>query len=197
MGNFSDRSHSETFIFAIVELPFLTLVEALWNVFPRFFWEEWVTSCFSVNLFQLTDWWRFRFQFILDVRLDYRISSLLSIFKRDFDKRNSDQDADQSAGIIDNTGINLEVIGDEAEKIFDGAEYQSELDLDGAGGKTFLRVLLHLTMHDYPKLVSGALRLLFRHFSQRQEVLQAFKQVCYQLFISTMRLNGCILSSCV
>lgn len=33
-------------------------------------------------------------------------------------------------------------------------------------------------MHDYPPLVSGALQLLFRHFSQRQEVLQAFKQVC-------------------
>lgn len=51
------------------------------------------------------------------------------------------------------------------------------LDLDGHGGRTFLRVLLHLTMHDYPPLVSGALHLLFRHFSQRQEVLQAFKQV--------------------
>jgi hypothetical protein len=55
------------------------------------------------------------------------------------------------------------------------------LDLDGTGGKTFLRVLLHLGMHDYPPLVSGALKLLFRHFSQRQEVLQAFKQACYQL----------------
>lgn len=51
------------------------------------------------------------------------------------------------------------------------------MDLDGQGGRTFLRVLLHLAMHDYPPLVSGALHLLFRHFSQRQEVLQAFKQV--------------------
>ena len=42
----------------------------------------------------------------------------------------------------------------------------------------FLRVLLNLVMHNYPALVSGALQLLFRHFSQRQEVLQAFKQVC-------------------
>lgn len=49
-------------------------------------------------------------------------------------------------------------------------------------GKTFLRVLLLLTMHDSPPLVSGALRLLFRHFSQRHEVLQAFKQV--QLLVS-------------
>lgn len=32
-------------------------------------------------------------------------------------------------------------------------------------------------MHDYPPLLSGALHLLFKHFSQRAEVLQAFKQV--------------------
>lgn len=32
-------------------------------------------------------------------------------------------------------------------------------------------------MHDYPSLATGALQLLMRHFSQRQEVLQAFKQV--------------------
>ena len=53
----------------------------------------------------------------------------------------------------------------------------SDLDLDGQGGRMFLRVLLNLVMHDYPSLVSGALQLLFRHFSQRQEVLLAFKQV--------------------
>ena len=52
-----------------------------------------------------------------------------------------------------------------------------DLDLDGQGGRTFLRVLLYLCMHDYPSLVTGSLQLLFRHFSQRQEVLSAFKQV--------------------
>lgn len=57
------------------------------------------------------------------------------------------------------------------------SEENTVLDLDDHGGRTFLRVLLHLTMHDYPPLVSGALHLLFRHFSQRQEVLMAFKQV--------------------
>ena len=57
------------------------------------------------------------------------------------------------------------------------SEENTALDLDDHGGRTFLRVLLHLTMHDYPPLVSRALHLLFRHFSQRQEVLQAFKQV--------------------
>ena len=56
-------------------------------------------------------------------------------------------------------------------------ESGSELDLDGRSGRVFLRVLLHLTMHEYPPLVSGALHLLFRHFSQRLEVLRSYTQV--------------------
>ncbi len=64
----------------------------------------------------------------------------------------------------------------------------SILEVDDEGGRMFLRVLIHLTMHDYPPLVSGALQLLFRHFSQRQEVLQTFKQVhthrCTELKVS-------------
>lgn len=53
----------------------------------------------------------------------------------------------------------------------------SILEMDDEGGRMFLRVLIHLTMHEYPPLVSGALQLLFRHFSQRHEVLHTFKQV--------------------
>ena len=34
------------------------------------------------------------FQFILDVRLDYRITCLLSIFKREFDENNTPRDTD-------------------------------------------------------------------------------------------------------
>ncbi|EGV92034.1 Inositol 1,4,5-trisphosphate receptor type 1 [Cricetulus griseus] len=67
-------------------------------------------------------------------------------------------------------------------------EENTPLDLDDHGGRTFLRVLLHLTMHDYPPLVSGALQLLFRHFSQRQEVLQAFKQV--QLLVTSQDVDN-------
>ncbi|XP_065219577.1 inositol 1,4,5-trisphosphate receptor [Planococcus citri] len=117
-------------------------------------------------------------QFILDVRLDYRISCLLSIFKREFDE--SERTAGDTVPMHKN--IDLELIGMQAEGIFGNSEECVVLDLDGYGGRTFLRVLLHLTMHDYPSLVSGALHLLFRHFSQRQEVLQAFKQV--QLLVS-------------
>ncbi|XP_032593574.1 inositol 1,4,5-trisphosphate receptor isoform X2 [Drosophila grimshawi] len=168
-------------------------------------------------------------QFILDVRLDYRISCLLSIFKREFDESdlvaqtqattnstpttNEEQAQQQqqttpgSAGPSDSEqiaaaeaamaaaaaaasaaaarqkNIDLESIGVQAEGIFDCERSDAaNLDLDGQGGRTFLRVLLHLIMHDYAPLVSGALHLLFRHFSQRQEVLQAFRQV--QLLVS-------------
>ncbi|XP_061187353.1 inositol 1,4,5-trisphosphate receptor type 1-like isoform X2 [Saccostrea echinata] len=107
-------------------------------------------------------------KFILDVRLDYRITCLLSIFKREFDENNAPRDTD---------GLDLDSIGQQAEDIFGGNAETSKLDLDEQGGKMFLRVLLNLVMHNYPTLVSGALQLLFRHFSQRQEVLMAFKQV--------------------
>ncbi|XP_071082812.1 inositol 1,4,5-trisphosphate-gated calcium channel ITPR1-like isoform X3 [Haliotis cracherodii] len=104
-------------------------------------------------------------KFILDVRLDYRITCLLSIFKREHDEPSHAEKLD------------LESIANSAEDIFGGSEDTAELDLDGHSGKMFLRVLLNLVMHNYPSLVSGSLQLLFRHFSQRQEVLQTFKQV--------------------
>lgn len=119
-------------------------------------------------------------QFILDVRLDYRISCLLSIFKREFDETAASEKTGDV--ILGQKTIDLDSIGTQAEGIFGSSEECAALDLDGQGGRTFLRVLLHLAMHDYPPLVSGALHLLFRHFSQRQEVLQAFKQV--QLLVS-------------
>merc|ERR550532_3390046 len=122
-------------------------------------------------------------QFILDVRLDYRITSLLSILKErvdDSERDSRDNNTNSRRGI---RGIDLESIGEQAEKIFGNeASEGAVLDLDGTGGKVFLRVLLHLVMHDYPPLVSGALKLLFRHFSQRQEVLRSFGQV--QLLVS-------------
>ncbi|CAG9759584.1 unnamed protein product [Ceutorhynchus assimilis] len=118
-------------------------------------------------------------EFILDVRLDYRISCLLSIFKQEFDESEKQNGGNVNLG---QKNIDLELIGSHAEGIFGSSEECAVLDLDGHGGRTFLRVLLHLTMHDYPPLVSGALHLLFRHFSQRQEVLQSFRQV--QLLVS-------------
>lgn len=66
----------------------------------------------------------------------------------------------------------------------------SAVELDDEGGQTFLRVLIHLIMQDYPPLVSGSLQLIFKHFSQRAEVLQAFKQVMTQQFTLKRLLLG-------
>uniref|UniRef100_A0AAY4CUS0 Inositol 1,4,5-trisphosphate receptor n=1 Tax=Denticeps clupeoides TaxID=299321 RepID=A0AAY4CUS0_9TELE len=121
-------------------------------------------------------------QFILNVRLDYRISCLLCIFKREFDECNPQTESPASQD-TQASALDFEHVEEQAEAIFGGSEENTALDLDDQGGRTFLRVLLHLTMHDYPPLVSRALHLLFRHFSQRQEVLQAFKQV--QLLVTS------------
>ncbi|XP_048055333.1 inositol 1,4,5-trisphosphate receptor type 1 isoform X2 [Megalobrama amblycephala] len=129
-------------------------------------------------------------QFILNVRLDYRISCLLCIFKTEFDESNSQTEPsvsqDSTASV--QGALDFEHIEEQAEGIFGGSEENTPLDLDDHGGRTFLRVLLHLTMHDYPPLVSRALHLLFRHFSQRQEVLQAFKQV--QLLVTSQDVDN-------
>uniref|UniRef100_A0A8C9L737 Inositol 1,4,5-trisphosphate receptor n=1 Tax=Pavo cristatus TaxID=9049 RepID=A0A8C9L737_PAVCR len=125
-------------------------------------------------------------QFILNVRLDYRISYLLSVFKKEFVEVFPMQDsaADGTAPAFDSTtaAMNLDRIGEHAEAMFGVGKTSSMLEVDDEGGRMFLRVLIHLTMHDYPPLISGSLQLLFKHFSQRQEVLHTFKQV--QLLIS-------------
>ncbi|KAL6082378.1 hypothetical protein STEG23_021533, partial [Scotinomys teguina] len=125
-------------------------------------------------------------QFILNVRLDYRISYLLSVFKKEFVEVFPMQDsgADGTAPVFDSTtaNMNLDRIGEQAEAMFGVGKTSSMLEVDDEGGRMFLRVLLHLTMHDYAPLVSGALQLLFKHFSQRQEAMHTFKQV--QLLIS-------------
>ncbi|XP_077677877.1 inositol 1,4,5-trisphosphate-gated calcium channel ITPR1 [Eretmochelys imbricata] len=133
-------------------------------------------------------------QFILNVRLDYRISCLLCIFKCEFDESNAQTSesptgsSNQEAPANVPGALDFEHIEEQAEGIFGGSDENTPLDLDDHGGRTFLRVLLHLTMHDYPPLVSGALQLLFRHFSQRQEVLQAFKQV--QLLVTSQDVDN-------
>ena len=55
-------------------------------------------------------------QFILDVRLDYRISCLLSIFKREFDESES---ISNEAIAMRQKNFDLESIGSQAEGIFD------------------------------------------------------------------------------
>uniref|UniRef100_A0A674KI21 Inositol 1,4,5-trisphosphate receptor n=1 Tax=Terrapene triunguis TaxID=2587831 RepID=A0A674KI21_9SAUR len=111
-------------------------------------------------------------QFILSVRLDYRISYMLSIYKKEFGEDSENVDS-STISPPDTPGL---------------ASEKNPVQLDDEGGRTFLRVLIHLIMHDYPPLLSGALQLLFKHFSQRAEVLQAFKQV--QLLVSNQDVDN-------
>uniref|UniRef100_A0AAY4CD72 Inositol 1,4,5-trisphosphate receptor n=1 Tax=Denticeps clupeoides TaxID=299321 RepID=A0AAY4CD72_9TELE len=122
-------------------------------------------------------------QFILSVRLDYRLSFLLSVFKKEFVDVYPMSEADATSA-VERSDLNLQHIGEQAEAMFG----VGMLEVDDEGGRMFLRVLIHLIMHDYPPLVSGALQLLFKHFSQRQEVLHTFKQV--QLLISTQDVDN-------
>uniref|UniRef100_A0A8C3M5E1 Inositol 1,4,5-trisphosphate receptor n=1 Tax=Chrysolophus pictus TaxID=9089 RepID=A0A8C3M5E1_CHRPC len=130
-------------------------------------------------------------QFILSVRLDYRISYMLSIYKREFGENNENVDSSTTSP-PDTSGIPSAIVPDideiaaQAETMFAGRK--EFFQLDDEGGRTFLRVLIHLIMHDYPPLLSGALHLLFKHFSQRAEVLQAFKQV--QLLVSNQDVDN-------
>ncbi|CAL9697413.1 unnamed protein product [Knipowitschia caucasica] len=116
-------------------------------------------------------------QFILSVRLDYRITYLLSIYKKEFGEKNISTDT-----FFIPSDPDIDEIAARAESMFAGSSEVCAVELDDEGGRTFLRVLIHLMMQDYPPLVSGSLQLIFKHFSQRSELLQAFKQV--QLLVS-------------
>uniref|UniRef100_A0A3B4YGW5 Inositol 1,4,5-trisphosphate receptor n=1 Tax=Seriola lalandi dorsalis TaxID=1841481 RepID=A0A3B4YGW5_SERLL len=123
-------------------------------------------------------------QFILSVRLDYRITYLLSIYKKEFGEKSI---IDSSVSLAEMPLVtpsepDIDEIAAKAESMFAGRWVKFAVELDDEGGRTFLRVLIHLIMQDYPPLVSGSLQLIFKHFSQRAEVLQAFKQV--QLLVS-------------
>ncbi|XP_075711889.1 inositol 1,4,5-trisphosphate-gated calcium channel ITPR2 isoform X1 [Rhinoderma darwinii] len=134
-------------------------------------------------------------QFILSVRLDYRISYMLSIYKKEFGDSSGSVDNSTASTItppdtptVSAVVPDIDEIAAIAETMFAGSKEKNPVELDDEGGRTFLRVLIHLIMHDYPPLLSGALQLLFKHFSQRAEVLQAFKQV--QLLVSNQDVDN-------
>ena len=69
----------------------------------------------------------------------------------------------------------MKTISWKAEHFGDQVKSEVDLNLDSSldSQGDDLRVLLLLTMHVSPPLASGALRLLFRYFSQRHKILQA------------------------
>ncbi|RNA30999.1 inositol 1-4-5-trisphosphate receptor isoform X6 [Brachionus plicatilis] len=78
-------------------------------------------------------------KFILNVRLDYRLTYLLSLFKKAYENAYS-----SSNGMPDKKAF-IKLVA-EAEKIFRNEKELTDLDLDGAGGKTVrLEVLERIT----------------------------------------------------
>lgn len=140
------------------------------------------------------------FEFILNVRLDYRLTYLLSEFKNYCDSNDpseSDTDCSEVVKRLLNESDRLfieypcETLDGEHEsnknnnnKNYDENDSSNNksirydiLDFDGNGGKKFLKNLLKLIEQDHPKLTTGALNLIFRRFSQIQETVNSLKQV--------------------
>ncbi|TMS38971.1 hypothetical protein L596_005581 [Steinernema carpocapsae] len=112
-------------------------------------------------------------QFIMDVRRDYRITVALSWFKNKFPcNENGELDCQPE--------INENMITELCNVVFQSTE--DELNFDSEKGQQLLRILLQMTMSDFPKLTSIALKVLFRHFTQYQELVDDMKQV--QLLVS-------------
>lgn len=112
-------------------------------------------------------------QFVMDVRRDYRITMALSWFKSVFP-------CERDGSLMHSASINERM----ASELYDAIYHSSghELHLDGRDGQLLLAILLQMTMSDYPPLTSIALKVLFRHFTQYQELLEDLKQV--QLLVS-------------
>lgn len=71
--------------------------------------------------------------------------------------------------------ITERVIEEMCSEVF--VKTETELDFDGEKGQQLLRILLQMTMSDFPPLTSMALKVLFRHFTQYQELVEDLKQV--------------------
>ncbi|GMS96579.1 hypothetical protein PENTCL1PPCAC_18754 [Pristionchus entomophagus] len=113
-------------------------------------------------------------QFVMDVRRDYRITVVLSWFKRRFP-------CDENGELAEIANINERVAKELCDGVYNNAE--GELNLDGEDGQLLLAILLQMTMSDSKsELTSIALKTLFRHFTQYQELLDDLKQV--QLLVS-------------
>ena len=73
------------------------------------------------------------------------------------------------------------------------------MDLDDYQGKQLLRVLLQISMAKDAALSSQALKLLIRHFTQRQEMVKGFTQVLsivFLLFFCLRCFYHCMFISC-
>lgn len=104
-------------------------------------------------------------ELIVDIRLDFCISWMLSGFKQLWNQRSEGNELTYYA--FEHLSYDID---------------EADIDLDNQRGRIFLRVLLTLLFHDNFSIVSRALHLLIRYFRQREEILANLKQV--QLLVS-------------
>nr|CAD2169339.1 unnamed protein product [Meloidogyne enterolobii] len=119
--------------------------------------------------------------FIMDVRRDFRVTKALSFYK------NLLSSCNENGEIKKAPVISKELIEQLSRSVFIDSE--KELDMDKYKGQQLLRILLQMTMiEDFPLLTSTALKLLFRHFSQFQELIEDMKQI--QLLVSNQDIKN-------
>lgn len=123
--------------------------------------------------------------YISDIRLDHRLTSLLNIFKKrvepyGYDKttRNlhnalAQAKAQASSALLGGGEEDVPLLDDEAvEKIND---VLNVLEIDRSG--ELIPILRDLVMYNLPMLATTSGNLLVRHFSQRVEILNGLQQV--------------------
>lgn len=100
-------------------------------------------------------------QYMSEVRLDYMMTSLLTIFK-----------ANQQLGMKGDSSSQIAIKTNQALD-----QHLSEVNLDSSHGRKFVNALLQLIEHDCPALISASLKLLLNYRSQRNRILETFKKV--------------------
>ncbi|KAL3082805.1 hypothetical protein niasHS_010607 [Heterodera schachtii] len=122
-------------------------------------------------------------QFIMDIRRDFRITTALAFFKRHFPCGDSGE-LSASAPQIDE-----QLVQRMCRAVFRWQNGDSfELDMDREHGQQLLRILLQMTMSDFVPLTSLSLQILFRHFTQFQELVEDMGQV--QLLVSNKEVQN-------
>ncbi|KAF0991205.1 hypothetical protein HZS_6306, partial [Henneguya salminicola] len=116
--------------------------------------------------------------FMFDISNDNHMTSLLSLFKMEYENAlKNDDKPEWDHDILSKFNNNL------CTKIFHFTNNDVNNEhLDGAGGKLLAKVLLKLTLNTSIPIINLSLNLLFRHFSYWKELIQFFRQI--QLLVS-------------
>ncbi|KRX66923.1 Inositol 1,4,5-trisphosphate receptor itr-1, partial [Trichinella sp. T9] len=127
-------------------------------------------------------------QYVLNVRLDYRITYLLSLIKKEYASSDTgDVGFYEDLDDLKITQFAHEVFYSKSHCVevdVEKEDFNCRLELGRENGKQLLRILLQIMLSDYPPLISLGLSVFYQSFNQRNELVQALKQL--QLLVSQM-----------